>query len=222
MPVSITISIGYLNIPFIIKSSTRALTTEEEEEEFGGGRPRWTFGSTVSISCFVQSPPNMYPTVEKHVLELAPQSNHFEEETLVILSHAFEQSNKRIHGLITISDDLLGILSSSSAADQPTLFTLQIVQSNNDSNIKETKSYAETASESNMVPDMKQCAKPIEMMELCQLWPDSRDQLIKLAGQVYKMASLYGYWDYWRVFEGICSRHQINVDQLVNISSGNK
>jgi hypothetical protein len=218
MSASVTISIGYLNIPFLVKSSTRALTTEEEEEN-EMSTPRWTFGNTVSISCFVQSPPNMYPTLEKHVLALAPQSNNFEEETLAILSNAFQQlqSNKRTHGLITISDGLLGILSST---DQPTVFTLQIVQSNGHCGItNESKSYAEAASESNMIPDMKQCAKPIEMMELCQSWPNSREQLTKLAGQVYKMASLYGYWDYWRVFEGICSRHQISVDQLVNISS---
>lgn len=219
MSVAVTISIGYLSIPFLIKSSTRALTTEEEEDN-EIGRPHWTFNSTISVSCFVQSPPNMYPTLEKHVLELAPESNHFEKETLEILSQAFEQPQpSKTFGLITISDDLLGILFST--AGQTTIFTLQIVQCNNNSNstIREPKSYGEVANESSMVTDMNQCAKPIEMMELCQLWPSSQNQLIKLAGQVYKMASLYGYWDYWRVFEGICSRHQINVDQLVNISS---
>lgn len=214
MTLSITIVIGYLTIPFVIKSSTQALTAEEEEEN-ELGTPQWAFGNTISVSCFVQSPPNIYPTLEKHVLQLATSSHRFEEETLILLSQALKQNKtptgKATHGLINISSDLLGILS---CTDQSTVFTLQIVQYDNTSQDQEIKSYI--APDINTVPDIEQCAKPVEMMELCQMWPNSQPQLIKLASQVYKMASLYGYWDYWRVFEGICERHQISANQLVN------
>ncbi|CAO3610570.1 unnamed protein product [Mucor fragilis] len=180
------------------------------------GTPQWTFSNTISISCFVQSPPNIYPTLEKHVLQLAPSSHRFEEETVILLSQAFKQNKtpagKATHGLINISPDLLGILS---CTDQPTVFTLQIVQFDHASqDPQQVKSYM--APNVNTVPDMEQCAKPVEMMELCQLWPTSQPQLIRLASQAYTMGSLYGYWDYWRVFEGICERHQISANQLVN------
>ncbi|KAI8643574.1 hypothetical protein BD408DRAFT_431244 [Parasitella parasitica] len=214
MTLSVTIALGYLTIPFAIKSSTQALTAEEEEEN-ELGTPQWAFGNTISISCFVQSPPNIYPTLEKHVLQLAASSHRFEEETLTLLSQAFKQNKasvgKAVHGLINISSDLLGILS---CTDQPSVFTLQIVQFDNTSQGQEAKSYA--ASDTNTVPDIEHCAKPAEMMELCQMWPSSQPQLTRLASQVYNMASLYGYWDYWRVFEGICERHQISANQLVN------
>lgn len=215
MTLSITIAIGYLTVPFVIKSSTQALTAEEEEER-ELGTPQWTFGNTISISCFVQSPPNIYPALEKHVLQLAPSSHRFEEETVILLSQAFKQnktpSGKATHGLINISSDLLGILS---CTDQSTVFTLQIVQFDNASQgPQQVKSYI--APDINTVPDIEQCAKPVEIMELCQMWPNSQPQLIRLASQVYNMGSLYGYWDYWRVFEGICERHQISATQLVN------
>ncbi|CEP16881.1 hypothetical protein [Parasitella parasitica] len=214
MTLSVTVALGYLIIPFVITSSTQALTAEEEEKN-ELGTPQWTFGNTISISSFVQSPPNIYPTLEKHVLQLAPSSHRFEEETLVLLSQAFNQTKasagKAAHGLINISSDLLGILS---CTDQSTIFTLQIVQFDKTSQDQEAKSY--TASDTSTVPDIEHCAKPIEMMELCQMWPNSQPQLTRLASQVYNVASLYGYWDYWRVFEGICERHQISANQLVN------
>ncbi|KAI8090939.1 uncharacterized protein B0P05DRAFT_584057 [Gilbertella persicaria] len=207
MPITITLALGYLTIPFIIKSSTRALTTEEEEES-ELGTPRWTFSNTISITCFVQSPPTIYPTLEKHVIQLAPEANTFEQETLATLSSALHQHAKKQHGLITLTDDLLGILS---PTDQPKIFVLQIVQFNT-AHVVNTKSYAST-----LLPDLESSAKPVEIMELCQLWPNSSSQLIKIGSHIYKMACLYGYWDNWRVFEGICHRHQINPEQLVNI-----
>ncbi|KAL9537769.1 hypothetical protein MBANPS3_011481 [Mucor bainieri] len=224
MTLSVTIAIGYLTIPFVIRSSTQALTAEEEEER-ELGTPQWTFGNTISVSCFVQSPPNIYPTLEKHVLQLAPSSHHFEQETLILLSQAFKQNitpaGKATHGLIHMSSDLLGILS---CTDQSTVFTLQIVQfdhalqdSKQQQQEKPAKSYL--TPDTNTMPDIEQCAKPVEIMELCQLWPTSQPQLIRLAGQVYQMGSLYGYWDYWRVFEGICERHQISASQLMGIKN---
>ncbi|KAF1806766.1 hypothetical protein V8B55DRAFT_1459499 [Mucor lusitanicus] len=219
MTLSVTIAIGYLTVPFVIKSSTQALTAEEEEER-ELGTPQWTFGNTISISCFVQSPPNIYPTLEKHVLQLAPSSHHFEQETVILLSQAFKQNKtpagKATHGLIIMSSDLLGILS---CTDQPTVFTLQIVQFDRalqDPQQQQQQAKSYIAPDANTMPDLEQCAKPVEMMELCQMWPTSQPQLIRLASQVYQMGSLYGYWDYWRVFEGICERHQISANQLVN------
>lgn len=209
MTLSLTVSLGYITIPFIIKSSIRALTTDEEEDS-ELGTPQWTFGNTISISYFLQSPPTNYPTLEKHVLQLAPQAHAFEKEQLEIISNAFRGENKRTHGLISIADDFLGILSSS---DKPTIFTLHVVQFESVPPIHRisNKSYSRTE----IIPSMDQCLNPSQLMSLCQMWPNSQEQLVKIAGQVYDLSSLYGYWDYWRLFEGICQRYQINPDQLV-------
>lgn len=211
MTISVTLSIGYLTIPFIIKHSIKSLeTTSAEEDEIQTCSPQWTFGNTICISSFVKSPPNIYPTIEKHVLEIASHSNSVERETLSILSKALNSNdNKNCHGLAFISTDLLGILSSTV---QPTTFTLQIVQSATPT--KNQKSYYTN----DPLLDLDYSVKPFEIMELCQDWPGSQPQLQKLAKQVYQTASLYGYWDYWRVFEGICEGHQISSQQLLKVA----
>ncbi|GAA5807393.1 hypothetical protein MFLAVUS_000754 [Mucor flavus] len=215
MTISVTLSIGYLTIPFIIKHSIKSLetTSAEEEDEILTSCPQWTFGNTICISSFVQSPPNIYPTIEKHVLQLASHANTVERETLSILSKSFQtQTNsKRSHGLAFLSKDLLAILSCTA---QTNTFTLQIVQYNsNTTQISSQKSY-QVESNDNFL-DLDMTAKPYEIMELCRVWPGSKPTLEKLAKQVYQTASLYGYWDYWRVFEGICEGHQINPGQLL-------
>lgn len=202
MTLSLTISIGYITIPFIIKSSIRALTTEEEEDN-ELGTPHWTFGNTISVSYFLESPPTIYPTLEKHVLQLTPQAHAFEKEQLEIISNAFKTTT---HGLISITNDLLGILSST---EKPTIFTLHIVQFVEPFNRQ--PSYSKPPSDSNL----EQCLSPAQIMSLCQMWPESQNQMIKAARQAYHLASLYGYWDYWRLFESLCNRHQINPNTLL-------
>lgn len=209
MTISVTLSIGYLTIPFVIMHSIKSLetTSAEEEDEVLSCAPQWTFGNTICISSFVKSPPNIYPTIEKHVLEIASHANSVERETLSILSKA-QNSTDKCHGMAMISSDLLGILSSTA---QSTLFTLQIVQSATPT--KNQKSY-----NTNDLMDLDYAVKPYEVMELCQAWPQSQPQLQKLAKQVYQTASLYGYWDYWRVFEGICDGHKISSQQLLQVA----
>jgi hypothetical protein len=241
MTISVTLSLGYLTIPLIIKHSIKSLetTAAEEEDEITTSSPQWTFGNTICISSFVQSPPNIYPTIEKHVLQLAHHSNSVEKETLSILSNAFNShtnNSKSCHGLAILNKDLLGIFSSTS---QSNTFNLQIVQYNTSSvstsllnsdnnnqrqqqqsitpatiNIKSY--YNASTTNSDTILDIDQLAKPLEIMEICQIWPNSQPQLAKLAKQIYQTASLYGYWDYWRVFEGICHGHQIQAQHLLN------
>lgn len=211
MTIAVTLSIGYLTIPFIIKHSIKSLetTSAEEEDEVLSSAPQWTFGNTICISSFVKSPPNIYPTIEKHVLELASHANAVEKETLSILSKALNAPENKCHGMAIIGHDLLGILSSTA---RTTLFTLQVVQSATPTT-KNQKSYC-----TNDLMDLDYAVKPFEVMELCRDWPQSQPQLKKLARQVYQTASLYGYWDYWRVFEGICNGHQINSQQLLQVA----
>lgn len=233
MTISITLSLGYLTIPLVIKHSIKSLetTSAEEEDEITTSSPQWTFGNTICISSFVSSPPNIYPTIEKHILQLITHhANAVEKETLAILSRAFVSSgNKACHGLAILTKDLLGILS---ATAQSNTFTLQIVQydtsciKQQQSNTQQQpivvtankKSYASNVSteRENAILDIDQSAKPYEIMQLCQLWPNSQPQLSKVAKQIYQTCSLYGYWDYWRVFEGICQGHQIQPQQLLN------
>lgn len=215
MTILITISLGYLTIPFIIKQSIKSLeiTSVEEEDEIKSTCPQWTFENTICISSFVHSPPNIYPTIEKHVIEIARHSNKVEKETTCILSKALDE---HYHGLVIISSDLLGILSSTKQQD---IFTLQIVQYDT-STLLNTDTPEQTSiksyKNSNHVLDLDELPKPVEIMEMCQVWPNSEIQLKNLSKQIYKTASLYGYWDYWRVFEGICNGHHINSQQLLN------
>ncbi|KAI9356058.1 hypothetical protein BD770DRAFT_390347 [Pilaira anomala] len=217
MTISVTLSIGYLTIPLIIKHSIKSLetTSAEEEDEILTSSPQWTFGNTICISSFVQSPPNIYPTIEKHVLHLASHANAVERETLSILSKSFQTqtNNKHCHGLAFLSEDLLGILSSTV---QTNTFTLQIVQYATQVSGANKKSYQIESNHNDAFLELDHTVKPYEIMELCQIWPGSQPILTKLAKQIYQTASLYGYWDYWRVFEGICEGHQINPRQLLS------
>lgn len=221
----VTISLGYITIPFFVKRTIKALdiTSVEDEDESESSSPQWTFGNTICITSFVQSPPNIYPTTEKHILQIAPHSNQAEKETLSTLSRSLNES---CHGLVLLSADLLGILSATTQSD---VFTFQVVEF--DSNIltdesilkeqhsvsaKKNKSYSAFALQDNAILDLDNPPKPLEIMELCLRWPASESQLSGLAKQIYKTASLYGYWDYWRVFEGICNGHRINSQQLIS------
>jgi hypothetical protein len=220
MTILITISLGYITIPFIIKQSIKSLdiTSVEEEDDIKSTFPQWTFENTICISSFVHTPPNIYPTIEKHVIEMTKQSNKVEKEMTTILSKAI---GEQYHGLLLISANLLGILSSTK---QPDIFTLQIVQYDTsiltNDNINKTEAMNTTKSYRNDnysdTLNLDQLPKPVEIMELCQAWPDSEIQLKDLSKQIYKTASLYGYWDYWRVFEGICNGHHINSQQLLS------
>lgn len=208
MPKFITLALGYLTVPLEIKSSVRTLTTEPGSKE--NKTAHWTFASTISINCFVQSPPTIYPTREKHVVQLKDDANPFEQETLVTLASSMNpEGGQKSHGLITITDDLLGILS---PTDHHATFVLQIVQFD-PKGTDDSKSYRSQTK----TPSLELSAKPAAIMELCQLWPDSKSQLAKIGAHVYQLACLYGYWDNWRIFEGICQTHQIDVDQLLNI-----
>lgn len=221
----VTISLGYITIPFFVKHTIKALeiTSIEDEDENETSSPQWTFGNTICITSFVQSPPNIYPTIEKHILQIAHRSNQAEKETLSTLSRSLIEN---CHGLVLLSTDLLGILS---ATTQSNVFTFQVVEF--DSNIlfdesilkeqhsvsaKKIKSYSSFSPQDNAILDLDNPPKPFEIMELCQRWPSSEGQLSGLAKQIYKTASLYGYWDYWRVFEGICNGHRINPQQLIS------
>ncbi|KAI8378938.1 hypothetical protein BD560DRAFT_31481 [Blakeslea trispora] len=203
MPKSITLALGYLTVPLVIKSSIHTLSSENNA-------PSWTFASTVSINCFVHSPPTIYPTREKHLVQLRDDANKFEQETLVALSHAMSSDSSKSHGLMTITDNLLGILSPTA---HHSTFVLQVVQFDPKSKM-EPKSYHNAVEK---IPSLDLSAKPTAIMELCQSWPHSKDKLAKTGAYIYRLACLYGYWDNWRVFEGICQTHQINVDQLLNI-----
>ncbi|KAI7905267.1 uncharacterized protein BX663DRAFT_484554 [Cokeromyces recurvatus] len=132
MSILLTIQLGYLNLPFIIKRSIRTLVTDEEDEDEERIKPRWPFSQTMlSLSGFIQTLPHLYPTLENHILQLAPQSKQFEKETIRILSETFKQSSAQngntIHGVIPLDHELFGILSST---EEPTVFTLQIIEHN--------------------------------------------------------------------------------------------
>ncbi|KAI9486864.1 MAG: hypothetical protein EXX96DRAFT_57207 [Benjaminiella poitrasii] len=222
MTILLTIKLGYLDLPFVIKRSVCILTTEEEEDDENNLlKPRWSLShTTLSLIGFVKTLPLAYSTLENHVLQLAPQSKRFEEETIRLLSDAFNQSSKAknshgIHGVLRLPRNLFGILS---CTEEPTIFTLQIMDPMTDG-IMTRPNYTVTSHD--LMPSLDRCVKPMEMVDICQRWPQSQDQLVKLAGHVYQLASLYGYWDYWRIFEGVCTRFQINAEQLVNMSNNN-
>ncbi|KAI8997869.1 hypothetical protein BDB01DRAFT_772717 [Pilobolus umbonatus] len=183
-----TLTLGYLIIPFTVQHSIKLLP----EQQAG-----WTLNDTLCISYFVKTPPNIFPTIEKHIIRIVDDTHL--QETGHLLSKSLQQEG--CHGIIELTENKMGVLT---ATKQTDLFILQIIQ------YEKTEPCIHSS-----VPEIQSSLTPIEIMELCQLWPESRRSLIKLAQDIYKIASLYGYWDHWRVFEGICNRYQINSQQLM-------
>lgn len=197
----ITLSVGYLTFPFTIKHTT------------GNLHQGWNHKSMLCVHCFVHKPPSTYPTIEKHIIQI--DSNHQAEiETANLLSKSLGRDK---HGLIWIdeSNGILGVLSTTAQLD---LFTLQIVQFYQ-SDLNEEPSYSsqhtQQRAEHKLYFSEEFMLKPIELMQICQNWPASQEQCTKVARRIYHIASLYGYWDHWRLFQGICEKYQINAQQLL-------
>ncbi|KAI8968230.1 hypothetical protein BDF20DRAFT_916783 [Mycotypha africana] len=260
MPQTVILALGYLTFPLFVRKTVKCTDEKENaldeattaatdvDQHSKVSAPRWSLGSIISITSFLKDPLSQYPTLEKHVLQLASDAYPHERETSFLLSKAMnkisnEMDNKKsISALIILKDDCWGIFS---VTEEPDIYTLQVIQPpadearlllesnpiglnnlsappsavadlNNNTSDSSNDGYPEQLTKS-FVLDEDQLVKPAEMMRLCQLGPPSQPQLIQLAGQVYDIATLYGYWGYWRVFEGICNNYQLNASQLVNL-----
>lgn len=192
----IILSIGYILIPFDIKSSIKTLTNND----YVLNEPN----ITLCIQGFLQTLPTTYPTIEKHVIQLANSATSVEREQCTTLSLALGQLGQPVYGVMQLENNRQCILSQTSQNDIFTLHVIKVDQKPENSSIQEDK-----------MPDLEGSVRPAEILRTCQLWPNSQPQLAALANQIYKAALLYGYWDNWRVFENICQRYQIDVQQFI-------
>ncbi|KAG1455892.1 hypothetical protein G6F46_006533 [Rhizopus delemar] len=148
----------------------------------------------------------MYPTIERHVIRLSPQATAAESNSCSTLFQALCQPQQPAYGIIQIENFLLGILT---PTGQGNLFTIHVVESES---IPLTGNHSQV--EEKML-DLESSIRPIEILKACQLWPNSKSHLENIANQIYKIAMVYGYWENWRLFEGICQRHEINPQQFI-------
>ena len=194
----ITLTLGYITLPFDIIKSTKSLPSND-----------YVLSKsviTLSIQGFLQSPPVMYPTIERHIIRLSRQATATESNLCNTLFQALCQPQQPAYGIIQIENFLLGILT---PTGQGNLFTIHVVESES---IPLTSNHSQV--EERML-DLDSSIRPIEILKACQLWPNSKSNLENIANQIYKIAMVYGYWENWRLFEGICQRHEINPQQFI-------
>ncbi|KAG2220583.1 hypothetical protein INT45_008764 [Circinella minor] len=198
-----TLSLGYLTIPVSIEASIYANQYEISPS------------SVLSIIGFGPTPlpPHMLPTMAKFILTMESTLTMAQKELFGLL---YESLQTNSYGIIPLSDRYIGLLlplKLKQEQQEPSSFQfiLQISsipnsfqQDNNKMKINENIPSFD--------PDYLKHL-PIQIMELCQ--NNKQDQLRSIAKEIYKMATIYGYWDLWLVLEGICTRFQINSQQLV-------
>ena len=204
-----TLSLGYLTTPVSIEASVYANQYEISPS------------SVLSIIGFGPTPipTHMSPTMAKFILtiESAGTLTMAQKELFALL---YESLNTNSYGIIPLSDRHVGILLphvSSLQQQEPSYqFILQIASIPHSSSQQDTTMNNNRMVMNDTVPPFdSEYLKhlPIQVMELCQ--NRQEDQLRIVAREIYKIAAVYGYWDLWLVLEGICTRFQINPQQLV-------
>ncbi|KAI7870241.1 hypothetical protein BDF14DRAFT_159718 [Spinellus fusiger] len=202
-----TLALGYLTCPVSIETSLQSVMTPSNPSP-------WSLGNTLSIVCFVSKPPTLYPTVAKHILTMDPLGTRAEHELYgLLLSSLNPQAEQRLWAMILLEDGLVGIL----GAGQHHKLTLQLVEPTKEpiqtlpSFNPQSPSYGPRLSSESLM------GHPLHILQLCQQWPESgaSAQLCSIAQEIYQVATLYGYWDLWRVLDGICKRFNIDPQQLL-------
>ncbi|CAO3644265.1 unnamed protein product [Cunninghamella echinulata] len=180
--------------------------------------------SSLSITHFIKQLPEHLPVLSKHIIKLKSTAESAEVELFRLFSKSLSSNSQyhtNIYGvillepLITDTEKLLGIISS--VPRQDTLI-LQVVDA---SLIYSTSTPSYNPLSFNSIPPVDfdtWSDYPVEILNCCQQYQatQNKEQLEKLINKIYNIASLYGYWDIWRVLEGICHRFNIDPNQFLN------
>ncbi|KAI7856177.1 hypothetical protein BDC45DRAFT_534055 [Circinella umbellata] len=201
-----TLSLGYLTIPVTIEASIYA-----NEYEIASS-------SVLSIIGFGPTPlpPHLLPTMAKFILTMESTLTMAQKELFGLL---YESLHTHSYGIIPLSDRSIGLLlplrQQEQQEQQPSSFQFILQISSIPNSYQQKEDINKMILNENIPsfdPDYLKHL-PIQIMELCQ--NNQQDQLRSVAKEIYKMATIYGYWDFWLVLEGICTRFQINSQQLV-------
>ncbi|KAI8376037.1 uncharacterized protein BYT42DRAFT_372440 [Radiomyces spectabilis] len=206
---SSTLALGYLSVPVTV---THTMYTGDQPVH----PEPWTPSTPLSIAFFVKRPPTMNRTIAKHLIKLASPTTIADTDFIHLLSGALNDAKEPIHGIVELGNDTLGILS---ATEQPDTLLLHIVERPPTPALPSFHRQAPTFGPSLQLDQL--AARPSHILQLCQQWPapEAANHLRMLANDTYHTATLYGYWDMWRVLEGICMRFNINPEQLITMSS---
>lgn len=169
----------------------------------------WLPSDMLSVAYFVTNPPTTYPTRAKHLLRIASTATSAEREFLLLLSQSLTTRGRR-YGILDFRQacGCLGILSTSIV--QPVdLFILHIVDIPND--------IMDSSSSPTQYPPLAPDRLPMEMLQAIneRHLPEGEQRMKSIAQEMHRIASVYGYWDLWRVLEGICQRFNIDPQQLI-------
>ncbi|KAI9495995.1 hypothetical protein BDB00DRAFT_811334 [Zychaea mexicana] len=206
-----TLSLGYLATPVSLEAYVHASPYEIPPSTV---LSIVGFGPTSSSSL----PVNMLPAIARFILVVEPTATVAEKETFALLHESLNTSS---YAIIPLPSRHVGILLPPPRHEQQQhqhgyeqqqpqyQFILQISQ------IPCSSQAAATVANGQMptfdLEYLKQL--PLQVMELCQ--NRQEEQLRMVARGIYKTAAVYGYWDLWLVLEGICTRFQINPQQLI-------
>lgn len=192
-----TLALGYLTAPVVIESSVINPSSDYSTASL----------ETLSIAYFVLRPPTTYPTIAKHVLKLASSASHAEREWVKFLLRSLSAQR---YGIIKMHNDRTGILSHAATGDKLILQIVHVTPEQTESTATISSSYPMLALDQLM-------PLPLEILQLCQQQhdPAAVARLRAVADQIYRIGLIYGYWDLYRVMEGICQRFNIDPRQLI-------
>ncbi|KAI9313829.1 hypothetical protein BX666DRAFT_548679 [Dichotomocladium elegans] len=194
-----TLTFGHYNSPMIIADTITSSAFDST----------WQMPSDVlSVAFFVTKPPSDHPTRAKQLLEPASTATQAEREFLMLLSQSMAKNKS--FGILDFRSTAGGILGILSPHGYPSFaLTLQWVDFGA-TTMRPLTSQMEPFPHP-LAPDRL----PMEMMDAIQ-HPGGHDRVRAIAKEMYRIATVYGYWDLWRVLEGICQRFQLDPQQLIS------
>ncbi|KAF7729886.1 hypothetical protein EC973_003620 [Apophysomyces ossiformis] len=195
----IVLTLGHQTILFSIGHSVKTDTTSFNSL-------RWPYDTTLSVIGFVAKSPTTSRTISRHVLEMAPNTTPAEQDVIGLFSKALkgEMSGQRCFAIVRIDNSLIGSIGYYNGEESLVLCVIEQVHP------------TRMSSYSPFSMEMLR-SRPFHILQLCRQRedPNAVAHLRALANDTYNIASLYGYWDLWRVLEEICFQHQINPRELL-------
>ncbi|CAO3612792.1 unnamed protein product [Cunninghamella blakesleeana] len=228
--INVTLILGYITIPVVIDHSVYNQISKYDNNQ-------WKNGSSLSITQFVKNQPEHLPVLSKHTIKIRPTAEMAEVELFRLLASSLVSNNDnnnkntqyqtKNYGVILLNSSISTPISTSpsnksigiiSSVHQHDILILKIVDASFMFS-KNTPSYNPLSFHSIPSVDLDSWSDyPMEILKCCQQYQETQnvEQIEKLTNQIYDIASLYGYWDLWRVLEGIFSRFNFNPKQFLN------
>ncbi|KAI8059233.1 hypothetical protein BC940DRAFT_362480 [Gongronella butleri] len=219
---TVTLALGYMTLPVQVEASFYhgIGVGGGVASDHGGVSSSWAYGSTLSISYFITDAPHLVSTRSMHLIKAASLASPGDVELLQLLCVALQRDKQKFqprHGVIHAENSAAPWGLVSAVKDRTDTLVLRIIDG---SSLPETQQRLHQPLFT-VDPDAW-ASLPVAILQACQRLvaeqaqdTEARQQLVELVTRTHKIARIYGYDDYWRVTEGICTRFQLDARQFL-------